>query len=97
MVREIRFDVESNEFWYKGGRGFSTKGSVGGWIPAKKVSTKDSAIEATFALKKTAMLNFPPKTKVTGTLDRYSSPLTSIALTRTSCTTMSALISTTMA
>jgi hypothetical protein len=48
-VREIRFNEDTKEFWYKGDIYVKPKKAENGWVPAKRVSFGESEIEAKFA------------------------------------------------
>ena len=79
VLREIRFDEESGEFWYKGATWLSSDGSEDGWVPAVEVEFTDDLITARFkpgGRKKLAdILSFgitALTNKPIGELDRYS-------------------------
>lgn len=81
VIREIRFDQDKGEFWYKGaGRLISKKGNRDGWIPALTVEFTDDLITATFepggmsVFRDIASLGLSKLKKAPniGELDRYS-------------------------
>ena len=50
LIREIRFDEDAGEFWYKGASGFEDKKAAAGWVPAEKVKFFEDRIEAKFKI-----------------------------------------------
>lgn len=80
LVREIRFDEDANEFWYKGSEGLSTRNSEDGWIPAKELEFSEAEIVVEFThgafkiFRDVLSLGITRLTegKPIGTLDRYS-------------------------